>query len=304
MSRTARNSTEADIEALEKVCERLVGFGADVSLEWVDGYITALLSSRRAILPAEWLPAMFGDAFERAFADPAEVEQAMAALMGRWNVVASQLDPASLVDDPEGLRLAPLMLSYDDAARAEVVEGGHMTAEEANELLHTGALWAEGFSEAIDAFVEDWPDPDMDTDEGRWYDDCLSRVLALMLPPADLAEHAKTYYPGETLERDQLVDEAAYAAQDLRLYWLDHGPKPETRRVEATPGRNDPCPCGSGKKYKKCHGAAGTASDPSHVADTTDAVGAASAADPAANAADPAASAAEPAANAGDLSRA
>lgn len=20
-----------------------------------------------------------------------------------------------------------------------------------------------------------------------------------------------------------------------------------------TPGRNDPCPCGSGKKYKKCH---------------------------------------------------
>ncbi|PYV34458.1 MAG: hypothetical protein DMG22_06125 [Acidobacteria bacterium] len=24
-------------------------------------------------------------------------------------------------------------------------------------------------------------------------------------------------------------------------------------------GRNDPCPCGSGKKYKKCHGAAATA---------------------------------------------
>ena len=25
--------------------------------------------------------------------------------------------------------------------------------------------------------------------------------------------------------------------------------------VEHTVGRNDPCPCGSGKKYKKCHGA-------------------------------------------------
>ena len=25
--------------------------------------------------------------------------------------------------------------------------------------------------------------------------------------------------------------------------------------VEKTPGRNDPCPCGSGKKYKKCCGA-------------------------------------------------
>jgi preprotein translocase subunit SecA len=24
----------------------------------------------------------------------------------------------------------------------------------------------------------------------------------------------------------------------------------------STVGRNDPCPCGSGKKFKKCHGAA------------------------------------------------
>ncbi|MBI3872805.1 MAG: SEC-C domain-containing protein [candidate division Zixibacteria bacterium] len=27
------------------------------------------------------------------------------------------------------------------------------------------------------------------------------------------------------------------------------------RRTEEKVGRNDPCPCGSGKKYKKCHGA-------------------------------------------------
>jgi preprotein translocase subunit SecA len=31
--------------------------------------------------------------------------------------------------------------------------------------------------------------------------------------------------------------------------------KPQPIRVEHTVGRNDPCPCGSGKKYKKCHGA-------------------------------------------------
>jgi preprotein translocase subunit SecA len=30
---------------------------------------------------------------------------------------------------------------------------------------------------------------------------------------------------------------------------------PQPVRVEKTPGRNDPCWCGSGKKYKKCHGA-------------------------------------------------
>jgi SWIM/SEC-C metal-binding protein len=37
------------------------------------------------------------------------------------------------------------------------------------------------------------------------------------------------------------------------LQRLEQPLKPTT--VKATPGRNDPCPCGSGKKYKKCHGA-------------------------------------------------
>ncbi|HEX8537831.1 MAG TPA: SEC-C metal-binding domain-containing protein, partial [Cystobacter sp.] len=38
-------------------------------------------------------------------------------------------------------------------------------------------------------------------------------------------------------------------------------PRPAATRQAAAPsggpkvGRNDPCPCGSGKKYKKCHGA-------------------------------------------------
>jgi preprotein translocase subunit SecA len=31
--------------------------------------------------------------------------------------------------------------------------------------------------------------------------------------------------------------------------------EPSQRRTGKTPGRNDPCPCGSGKKFKKCHGA-------------------------------------------------
>ncbi len=36
---------------------------------------------------------------------------------------------------------------------------------------------------------------------------------------------------------------------------VEEASKPETvRRVEDKVGRNDPCPCGSGKKYKKCHG--------------------------------------------------
>jgi preprotein translocase subunit SecA len=30
--------------------------------------------------------------------------------------------------------------------------------------------------------------------------------------------------------------------------------QPNQRRIGEKVGRNDPCPCGSGKKYKKCHG--------------------------------------------------
>ncbi len=36
----------------------------------------------------------------------------------------------------------------------------------------------------------------------------------------------------------------------------DHGPLVETYRRDAPKlGRNDPCHCGSGRKFKKCHGA-------------------------------------------------
>jgi preprotein translocase subunit SecA len=34
----------------------------------------------------------------------------------------------------------------------------------------------------------------------------------------------------------------------------DKNQKVEPVRVEKKVGRNDPCPCGSGKKYKQCHG--------------------------------------------------
>jgi uncharacterized protein len=254
MPQAPRQSTEAEIDALEQLCVRLAGFGTDASLEWVDGYLSALVASRRAIVPSEWLPAMWGDAFERAFADPGDVQQAMSALLARWNVLANQLDPEALLDGYEDLRLAPLMLTYDDAARAEVVAAGHMNEAEALDQLQTGALWADGFFAAVEAFPDDWPEPDVDTEEGRWYDDCRTRVAALMLPQSDLAEYLASEYPGESPEREQLIDDACFAVQDLRVYWLDHAPRPEQRRVGPQPGRNDPCPCGSGKKFKKCHG--------------------------------------------------
>ena len=46
-----------------------------------------------------------------------------------------------------------------------------------------------------------------------------------------------------------------FALVDGRWYYVDGQlPKPETVRNEPKVGRNDPCPCGSGRKYKKCCG--------------------------------------------------
>jgi preprotein translocase subunit SecA len=42
----------------------------------------------------------------------------------------------------------------------------------------------------------------------------------------------------------------------------DRNQKTEPVRVDKKVGRNDPCPCGSGKKYKNCHGAQQSAGAP------------------------------------------
>ena len=58
-------------------------------------------------------------------------------------------------------------------------------------------------------------------------------------------------------EERKHVEKASFIREDGN--WVYAGqvvPKAEPVRREAPKvGRNDPCPCGSGKKYKKCHGA-------------------------------------------------
>ena len=60
----------------------------------------------------------------------------------------------------------------------------------------------------------------------------------------------------------QRVPEEVFKAYDIRgLYpeeidaekeLLDNTAPVEPIKADKTPGRNDPCPCGSGRKYKKC----------------------------------------------------
>jgi SEC-C motif-containing protein len=52
-------------------------------------------------------------------------------------------------------------------------------------------------------------------------------------------------------------ERSTFARVDGRWYYQDGGiPAQKPFKNEAVaPGRNDPCHCGSGKKFKKCHGA-------------------------------------------------
>ena len=54
---------------------------------------------------------------------------------------------------------------------------------------------------------------------------------------------------GEFAQRTRSVDEIK-AEEEL----LKKTPKVEPIKADKTPDRNAPCPCGSGKKYKKCCG--------------------------------------------------
>jgi preprotein translocase subunit SecA len=79
----------------------------------------------------------------------------------------------------------------------------------------------------------------------------------------DIVERLFRYEP---MTEEQMAEQRRrrerVAAPKIQL----SGPSPESQGASRPPqavakdkvGRNDPCPCGSGKKYKKCHGAAVT----------------------------------------------
>jgi uncharacterized protein len=93
-------------------------------------------------------------------------------------------------------------------------------------------------------------------------DDAVMAALARLYRhlPAETDEEREVV---ATVERERPLKDMEEAIEDLvvtvaDLYDLTSEPryKVETVKREAPKvGRNDPCPCGSGKKFKQCHGA-------------------------------------------------
>ena len=68
-------------------------------------------------------------------------------------------------------------------------------------------------------------------------------------------EFVATFKEDDKVQRHH--ERSRFGWRDGRWYYVDGVvPKPQTKRHQGPKvGRNDPCPCGSGKKYKKCCGA-------------------------------------------------
>jgi preprotein translocase subunit SecA len=64
------------------------------------------------------------------------------------------------------------------------------------------------------------------------------------------------YIGGTAADQPSALGQAAAGEGGEGEYYEEEAPQvAQVIRDEPKVGRNDPCPCGSGKKYKKCHGA-------------------------------------------------
>lgn len=237
-----------------EVCWTLTGFDHHLSPDWVDGYMTALAVMSRPPPVEEFVPVMCGDAFDRAFADPISARQALDTLNGRRDAVRAELDLDALDRDPDTLRLDPWFLEVDEAHLQALRDEG--LPDEAAWMLLPARQWSIGFLVATEDFEDAWAPP-RDKDEAAYLQELLLTFEVLTLDPAskEFRQALKVLGHRETPDRDGLIGDALFSVQSLRLFWAINAPRGTPRRVEPTPGRNDPCPCGSGRKFKKCHGA-------------------------------------------------
>lgn len=239
-----------DYDALDAELDALREQDEDVpQWEFCEGFLAALVCSRRAIPPQEYWPALLGESF-----NPMAHMEFVWRWRRRWAEVTAALDaPVETLDDertyqPEVLDLRGAVLALPETERPPLDDGG---------LPAYGQVWALGFMEAVDTWPEDWAPP-RDAQAAAMLADALECIEVLThddQAPATVSMWSEDGPPSVSGQRLDDFGEAIWAVYDLRQLWKSLGEKVQQVRKAPEPGRNDPCPCGSGKKYKKCHGA-------------------------------------------------
>ena len=118
-------------------------------------------------------------------------------------------------------------------------------------------VWALGFMFVVENWPDEWTAP-KDKETAQWHDTALEAIVALTEDDTDEPTLSALSEDGPLSVSESRLNtygEALWAVYDLREIWRNIGPRVTQVIKEATPGRNDVCSCGSGKKYKKCCGA-------------------------------------------------
>lgn len=227
--------------------------------EFCEGFMAALICCRRAIMPGEYFPVLLatgegGETGEGSFADEAQIQRFMTLWMRRWNEVAESLN-AEVESLEDEAAYQPEVMDVRGAVAALPPE--ERAALEGEALPSFAQVWALGFMFAVESWPDEWAAP-RDKEAAQWLDSALDAIVAMTeddTEPPTLSVFSDDGPPSVSLARLNAFGEAIWAVYDLRELWRNIGPRVQTLRKPATPGRNDLCSCGSGKKYKKCHGA-------------------------------------------------
>lgn len=210
-------------------------------LDEIQGYLCAALSGPQPIAEEEWLADVLGD--ETLL--ETEIGREAAELLRRF---ATALEEELAAGEP------PVLLLYgkedDENGPSDYVP------------------WCQAYLAGVDAAEEDWfeflgetEDGEVDEDSGDEISYLDERLFPMMVltgeAEAAATEHGEDWPGGE--ERDQIINDCeedlAQAVTDIYRFWQAKRGSGTIRREEPKVGRNDPCPCGSGKKFKQCCGA-------------------------------------------------
>ena len=186
----------------------------------VQGFMMALLSGPDALNPTNWLPEILGEESLFDAKERTEIERL---------VMAMAADMRMKLDE----KILPDLWFYEDEA--------------GNPDFYT---WCNAYLYALDIVPTDWFEA-VDQEE---FEDLFYPIMALG-GIYDDEENGEVILHLNEKELTQLESDLPHVLLDIYWYWQAIINKPQTIRREGEKvGRNDPCPCGSGKKYKACCG--------------------------------------------------
>jgi len=221
--------TDAELERLGEFLRGLKN-PERLTLEGLDGLFCALVAGPETVLPSEYLPVVWGGemADEDAFESEAEIQEVLGLMMRHWNAIIEEFENEHVY--------LPLLDPPDEKGVS-------------------GREWARGFMRGVALRRRAWAPIFTDDKEGQ--------LLAIPLVAGEMDEA----WPEEALTTEQREDletmMVAGAGRAYRRFAVERRVAARlareartVRRESAKVGRNEPCPCGSGRKYKHCCGAA------------------------------------------------